>query len=202
MKTIVPVNKTILTNALAAKGLFTKEVEQAFQVVEQAQSKQSTKDGSPFLENHIYPVVLEVVNNCFKNLDEHVIATALLHDILEDTEVTATQLEKVFPKTVTRRVRLLTRQPESKGADNEARLKLSKLYIQQIIKSDDATRYIKLADRIVNLTLIERIKKDKPEILNRYIKESIELFIPLAEVTSASYKRRIITRVNELKNKV
>lgn len=72
--------------------------------------------------------------------DEITICTALLHDVVEDTDITIEDLEKDFPKEVTEALSLLTRK---KGTD----------YLEYIysIRENHVARVVKLADVIHNL---------------------------------------------------
>ncbi|HRB82696.1 MAG TPA: HD domain-containing protein [Acinetobacter johnsonii] len=199
MMPVIPVTRSELERALLATHLLTQNVKLAIQVVEESQGAQLTKDGTPFLENHTYPVVIEVINNFGEGLNDLTVAAALLHDVLEDTAVTENQLNKIFPKQIVYTVRLLTRQKESKGASDETKLTLSASYMQQIHGADYSTRLIKLSDRMVNLWLVARLKNKHPETLRRYIIETNELFIPLAKLTSPTYAERIAIRIKSLR---
>ena len=67
--------------------------------------------------------------------DELSCTVALLHDVVEDTEVTLAELEREFPKEVTEAVALLTHDKQSDYFDYIAAL-----------KSHPLARKIKLAD--------------------------------------------------------
>lgn len=71
--------------------------------------------------------------------DEITICTALLHDVVEDTDITIEDLEKDFPKEVIEALRLLTRE---EGMD----------YFEYIyaIRENNIARTVKLADVIHN----------------------------------------------------
>ena len=67
--------------------------------------------------------------------DEISVCVALLHDVLEDTDVSLEELEALFPPEVTDTVSLLTRKPEQDYLD----------YIRAV-KKHPAARMVKLAD--------------------------------------------------------
>ncbi|MGV3660882.1 MAG: hypothetical protein ACO1TE_11895 [Prosthecobacter sp.] len=94
--------------------------------------------------------------------DPHVLATALLHNVLEKTEVTFDDLTDVFGHLVALRVQRLTREP---GLDEEVLLR--RLYV-----CDWQTRVIKLADAADRL-------EDETEPLENRIEEA-ERVLPLA----------------------
>jgi (p)ppGpp synthase/HD superfamily hydrolase len=73
---------------------------------------------------------------------EHVVATAWLHDVIEDTSVTAPHLEEAgFPRQVVEAVAFLTR-----ASGNDYQLYLDKL------RRDPIARAVKVADMLANLT--------------------------------------------------
>ncbi|MBQ8513849.1 MAG: HD domain-containing protein [Ruminococcus sp.] len=83
--------------------------------------------------------------------DAYAVCAALLHDVLEDTQVTAEELRKEFPSEVTEAVELLTR---DKQEDYFA-------YVQRLGKNPIA-RAVKLADLRHNMDA-SRIPQPTPE---------------------------------------
>ncbi|MBE5784876.1 MAG: HD domain-containing protein [Clostridiales bacterium] len=67
--------------------------------------------------------------------DEISCCAALLHDVVEDTDITLAMLEQEFPKAVTEAVRLLTHDDDTDYAD----------YLRKI-KEDPVAKKVKLAD--------------------------------------------------------
>jgi len=77
------------------------------------------------------------VASFLEGYDDEYIAAALLHDVVEDTEVTVGDLEKEFPKSVTEAVDLLTHDESIPYLD----------YVRRIKDSGNAiARAVKLAD--------------------------------------------------------
>jgi len=90
---------------------------------------------------------------------------AILHDILEDTDMTAEALEKYVSKKVIELVKRLTDQPGKTRA-----LQKEKTYPN--ILGNKSALLIKLADRIANTQEAQRIKsRDNGKFLNRYVNE-------------------------------
>lgn len=77
--------------------------------------------------------------------DVDTVRAALLHDVLEDTEVTGLQLEQRFGKEIRRLVESVTKHPTSSEREF-----LEKVYTRA--QEDIRVVRIKVADRIANLT--------------------------------------------------
>ena len=93
---------------------------------------------------------------------EEEIAAALLHDVVEDTEVTLNDLEKEgFPETVLEALRLLTHSPEEDYFT----------YIRRL-KENPLARKVKLADLDHNsqLNRLPKITEKDRERLEKYQK--------------------------------
>lgn len=71
--------------------------------------------------------------------DEITACVALLHDVVEDTDITIEQLEKVFPKEVTEALKLLTHNDDTD-------------YFEYVtaIKGNPVAKAVKIADLIHN----------------------------------------------------
>ena len=83
--------------------------------------------------------------------DPHVIAAALLHDTIEDTDTSYTELEATFGKKVANLVKELT-------SDKNISNKVEYLTKKMIHMSPDAL-LIKLADRLSNVSDLQNDKK-------------------------------------------
>lgn len=99
-------------------------------LAERAHAHQVDKAGQPYI-NHIRRVASYVHPR-----DDHVVAAALLHDILEDTPITATDLaQHAIPPEVITAVELLTRDEDQPSDDYYHRIRGHRL-----------AREVKLAD--------------------------------------------------------
>lgn len=186
----VPVAQEELTDHLQEAGLFTDLVQRALKIAKISHNSQQTKDGSSFLDHHLFPVVFDVLDNYDSDNIESVVVIALLHDVLEDDpEMNQDKLADKFPEKIVASIEILTRKENDKSKEQ---------YIQKIMNADYETRIVKLADRIVNLELVQRLRKSNHEKFISYLKETRELFLPLARLTSASYLSRIESKLTEL----
>lgn len=137
--------------------IYTMQVFRAMNIAYSAHMGQFDKAGVPYI---FHPIHLA------EQMDtEEECIVALLHDVVEDTEVTFEDLEKEFSKTIIDAIRLLT---HDKSVD----------YMEYIknLKSNTIARKVKLADLRHNSDSTRLIKiKDKDiERINKY-KRAIEL---------------------------
>lgn len=105
-----------------------------------------TYDDSPFFDGHIVKVVnklMEMTPESYSMNDDLVVAT-LLHDSIEDTQVTKEQIETMFGPVVADYVWRVTDEPGANRAEQKA-----KTY-PKIAGHIEAT-LIKLADRCANV---------------------------------------------------
>lgn len=127
-----------LTFGMAERSL----VEKASLIAFVAHAGQVRKDaGSPYVI-HPYMATLVLASHGF---GEKVLAAALVHDVLEDTQVTAEQLEELLGKEVLAIVQVLT---EDKSLPWEAR---KERYIEAIRTASPEAKAVSLADKIHNL---------------------------------------------------
>jgi len=129
---------------------------------------QFRKSGEPF---YTHPLEVAYMISEY-NLKTHVIVTSILHDIIEDTEVTAGMILDNFGWRIAQMVNMLTRD----------QLDGTKLSVEEILNNaykngEKEVLLIKLIDRLHNLQTIgfKTYKKSQ-----QTIKETIEEFIILA----------------------
>jgi (p)ppGpp synthase/HD superfamily hydrolase len=107
---------------------------------------QKRKSGEPF---YSHPLEVAYMISDY-NLKTDVIVTSILHDIVEDTEVTVGMIHGTFGKRIGEMVDMLTRdRPDG-----------SKLSIEQVLnkiyeKQDEEVLLIKLFDRLHNLDTLD-----------------------------------------------
>lgn len=133
-----------------------------------AHGEQKTPKGLPYLA-HITCVAMEVINACEKSsLEEEkanlAISCALLHDVIEDANITYDELYTKFGENVANGVEALTKDKTKESKQEQMRDSIEKLLTQPY-----EVQMVKLADRITNLGIppthwdIEKIKKYKKE---------------------------------------
>ena len=148
-------------------------VKKAFKISLEAHKDMRRKSGEPYI---LHP--LAVAQICIKELglDSTSIICALLHDVVEDTDITLNYLEKEFGKPVSKICDGLTKisgffSPEiSKQAENFKKMILT-------ISDDLRVILIKLADRLHNMRTLDSMNR-KSQI--KIASESIYIYAPLA----------------------
>ena len=107
--------------------IYTPLTKAAMEIAYRAHHGQLDKSGAPYI---FHPIHLAEQMD-----DEYSCCVALLHDTVEDTDVTIDELKAIFPKEVTDAVALMTHQ---KGTD----------YFDYVraIKENPIARKVKLAD--------------------------------------------------------
>ena len=138
-----------------------------------AHGNQRRASGDPYFS---HPLEVAGILTDMK-LDDATIATALLHDVIEDTEATKTEIDQLFgPEigalvdglTKIKRLDLVSRKAEQ--AENFRKLLIA-------ISSDIRVLLVKLADRLHNMRTLEHMK---PESRQRNSEETLEIYAPLA----------------------
>ena len=134
---------------------------------------QKRASGEPYL---VHP--LEVSNILADmRLDETVIATGLLHDVVEDTLVDLDTIKKQFGREITNLVDGLTKiahisdlSKEDQQAENVRKMVLAMITDVRVV-------LVKLADRLHNMRTMEFLK---PEKRKRISLETLEIYAPIA----------------------
>ena len=135
--------------------IYTMQVFRAMNIAYSAHMGQFDKAGVPYI---FHPIHLA------EQMDtEEECIVALLHDVVEDTEVTFEDLEKEFSKTIIDAIRLLTRDKSVDYMEYVKNLKSNtiarKVKLADLRHNSDPTRLIKITDKD-----IERINKYKRAI--------------------------------------
>jgi GTP pyrophosphokinase len=112
-------------------------------------------------------------------LDSASIATALLHDTVEDTSVTIEEIEEMFGEEIARLVDGVTKltKLELQSVENAQAENFRKLLLA--MSDDIRVLMVKLADRLHNMRTLHFIKK--PDKRRRIASETQEIYAPLAE---------------------
>ena len=109
-----------------------------------AHRKQQRKGtGEPYV-NHLIEVA-ELVVRIGGAEDPHVVAAALLHDVVEDTDVSADELEIEFGRKVRKLVVALSDDKRLPKAERK------RLQIEHMLSAESDARLIKLADHCSNV---------------------------------------------------
>ena len=147
-------------------------IERAYDFAKDAHSEQKRFSGEPYIVH----LVGTAKNLARMKADPETIAAGLLHDTLEDTTVTSTELEKKFGPDILFLVQGVTKLGKIKyrGIERHAE-SLRKLFIATA--KDIRVILIKLADRLHNVSTLEHVKQEKRE---RIALETIDIYAPVA----------------------
>ncbi len=157
------------------KFLNSESLNKAYSFAVEAHQNQKRDEGVPYI---IHPVAVAKILTELK-LDSATITTGLLHDTIEDTNVTYEKVKKEFGEEVANLVEGVTKisaledkaSPDSK-AENFRKLILA-------TSKDIRVLLVKLADRLHNMRTIQYVK-NKEKII-RKAKETMEIYAPLAD---------------------
>ena len=148
-------------------------LERAFLFASEAHEGQQRRSGEPFVA---HPVgVARVLADL--HLDDSTLAAALLHDVVEDTNLTIEEVRAEFGEEITRLVEGVTKltrihfqSREQAQAENYRKMIVA-------MAQDPGVILIKLADRLHNMRTIEYLGKQKQL---QKARETLEVYAPLA----------------------
>ena len=113
------------------------------------------------------------------HLDDETIATAILHDTVEDTVATTEEIERIFGASVARLVDGVTKLSKIE-AQTESERAAENLRKFLLAMSDDIrVLLVKLADRLHNMRTLHHIAN--PDKRRRIARETMDIYAPLAE---------------------
>lgn len=147
-------------------------IEKAFAVAEKAHAGHTRYSGEPYL-NHLTAVGAKLAE---MGMGAHTIAAGLLHDTIEDTEITAENILEEFDEEILFLVEGVTKLSSVRyyGTDrhNES---LRKLLVAT--SEDIRVLIIKLVDRLHNMQTLGHIPAEKQM---RIARETLEIYVPVA----------------------
>ena len=151
------------------------KVEEAFKFASDAHKGQVRKSGEPYIHHLIEVCYILAEIGCGPST----LVAGLLHDVVEDTDVTLETIQKRFGEDVANIVDALTK---------IQRLKLSHRSEEELVFEDHRKIFlgmakdvrailIKLADRLHNMRTLDFLAPDRQKALAR---ETLEVFAPIA----------------------
>lgn len=148
-------------------------IRQAYDYGRQMHEGQLRHSGEPYFT---HPVAVAAILTEMK-LDDATIVTALLHDTIEDTRSTYSEIEKRFGREiaelvdgVTKLTNLQLSSTETKQAENFRKLFMA-------MSKDLRVILVKLADRLHNMRTIRSMKVEKQ---GQKARETMDIYAPLA----------------------
>ncbi|MFA6123307.1 bifunctional (p)ppGpp synthetase/guanosine-3',5'-bis(diphosphate) 3'-pyrophosphohydrolase [Sphingomonas sp.] len=141
----------------------------------QAHGSQKRANGDPYFSHPIE--VAGILTDL--HLDDETIATAILHDTIEDTVATPEEITRLFGPSVARLVDGVTKlsKIEAQTENERAAENLRKFLLA--MSDDIRVLLVKLADRLHNMRTLHFIKN--PDKRKRIARETMDIYAPLAE---------------------
>ncbi len=112
-------------------------------------------------------------------LDDETIATAILHDTIEDTLATPEQIEKLFGANIARLVDGVTKLSKIEALTENERAAENLRKFLLAMSDDIRVLLVKLADRLHNMRTLHFIKNEEKR--RRIARETMDIYAPLAE---------------------
>ena len=148
-------------------------IERAFELAFQKHKDQLRKSGEPYI---IHPIEVAYILAKWQT-GPRTIASGLLHDIIEDTEITKEEIAELFDDEiaeivdgVTKLTKLKYKSKEKQQAENHRKMLLA-------MSKDIRVILVKLADRLHN---IRTLKFLPPEKQCSIAHETMEIYVPIA----------------------
>lgn len=151
-----------------------KLIRKAFDVAVDAHSDQRRKSGEAYI---FHPIAVAKIVASEIGLGATSIAAALLHDVVEDTDITISDIEKMFNPKIAKIVEGLTKIPKVKN-DQEISLQAENFRKMLLTLNDDVrVILIKIADRLHNMQTMDGMVDYKQA---KIASETLYIYAPLA----------------------
>ncbi|MBR6505623.1 bifunctional (p)ppGpp synthetase/guanosine-3',5'-bis(diphosphate) 3'-pyrophosphohydrolase [Candidatus Saccharibacteria bacterium] len=185
-------------------------VEKAVAMAKKAHEGQFRKTGEPYI---IHPLAVKKILEEW-GMDEDTIIAGILHDTVEDTKLSLSDIKKEFGESVAFLVDGVTKLSTARNGMRDIDTYLPETkdnFLRLMIALGDDIRVliIKLADRLHNIRTLSALPPDKQK---KIAKETLEVFAPLAdrlnmgrlrvELADLSFKYVDPRRFEELKNMI
>ena len=171
----------------------TPTLEKALQYAIQAHKTQTRKSGEPYI---IHPILVASIVSSI-TADESMAIAALLHDIVEDTEITIEEIEDIYGNDVAHLVEGLTkidaiRDSELIPSTSNEKLVVSALTFRKMLLAsikDVRVLVVKLCDRLHNMLTLDALAEHKQ---HRISEETLVVYAPIAHRLGISFLKNIL----------
>lgn len=154
------------------KNIDKSKIIKAYEYASFMHKDQKRKSGEPYI---IHPLNVAYILADL-GLDTTTICAALLHDVVEDTKATYTDIKERFGEDVATLVEGVTKLSKLFETVEEAKAEnYKKMFIA--MEKDIRVIILKLADRLHNVRTLEYLRRDRQIAIS---KETIELYAPIA----------------------
>ncbi|OIO17680.1 MAG: bifunctional (p)ppGpp synthase/hydrolase [Helicobacteraceae bacterium CG1_02_36_14] len=168
-------------------------LEEALKYAQKAHENQFRKSGEPYI---VHPILVACIVATITN-DESMAISGLLHDIVEDTEITSMDVETKFGKDVAHLVDGLTkidriRDSELIPSSSNERIVISALSFRKMLLAsteDVRVLVVKLCDRLHNMLTLNALPEHKQK---RISEETLVVYAPIAHRLGISFFKNIL----------
>lgn len=151
-----------------------KLIRKAFDVAVEAHKEQRRKSGEAYI---FHPIAVAKIVGSEIGLGATAIAAALLHDVVEDTEITVEDIRQLFNDKVAKIVEGLTKIPKV-NTEQEISLQAENFRKMLLTLNDDVrVILIKIADRLHNMQTMDSMAPYKQA---KIASETLYIYAPLA----------------------
>ena len=166
-----------------------RRTSRAFELAASAHDGQMRDEGTPYI---VHP--LRVAISLVDELDLYsppLICSALLHDVIEDSDTTREDIAAMFGEEIARIVWLLTKFEDTGLSDYLAAIESA---------AETGAPIVKLCDRLDNLRFLNR--SPKIEKKRRYIHATEKHYIPLAARTNEYLHSELLRSLEDVRSHV
>ena len=149
-------------------------IHRAFELGDEAHVGQTRKSGEPYIT---HPLAVATILAEMR-LDEQTICAAILHDVLEDTDISRETISREFGETVADLVDGVTKLDKLHFRDRQEAAAESFRKMLLAMARDLRVILIKLADRLHNMRTIGSMSGDSRR---RIARETLEVYAPIAQ---------------------
>lgn len=187
--------KAQVKEALIEAGVWNERVEEALLRAILSHRYHVRDDGTPYLEQHIYPMVLRIIKLRKDREDlENLLILTFLHDAYEkDPHFSLEVVEDFFGKEIATNIASITEEPKRGLKNLNERMEANRQYVKKVQEATEPVKIVKLESWLNNLQTTELLHD--VEKYERLIQKAEELYIPLAKEFLPEY-------VDELKSEV
>lgn len=166
-------------------SLSDKEQQRAFKALswaEQAHFSQFRDSGAPYIIHPIRSTLILAEELAIQ--DNALLCAALLHDAVEDAQITIEHIKNEFGTETARLIEGVTRPRPAEETEEQKLINKPKKF-QQIAKSDEKIRILKLCDVLDNMRSMEYIPETHPSYkkISRWKEELKQYVLPIAKET-------------------
>ncbi len=148
---------------------------------------QKRKNGDVYILHPVRVALILILEAGQKNADS--ICAALLHDVIEDTAISADEIKDKFGANILNLVENLSIKQKEPFAD----------YMRRIYESGEETIIIKFCDRLDNARDTLNVAKSEPEFVESQIKKITKYFLPYAHKNPPYFEKQLLYNVREAK---